>query len=294
MKKLFGFTLSEVLIAMAILGVVSALTIPMISGNTTKKQYTTAFKATMNNLQNGIQTFKANNGYDFSGNRTQRNGSEIFRKMLEETLGAKVIKLRTNQQWLVQGIVASEYEPDGAHITAAGNTKSIYANNFFVGSTKGNANLANANNVQNIAFGTHGSNGDYNPRAGATNTSSSVTYKLANGTYILVIPNNDWGCNFKNVRWDSDSGQYLTPTMDEETTNANVCMAYIDVNGPKGPNRITNCMSSSLIRIPTSSRSCDNMTAKEIADVFPIYFFDDTVDAATTAGYSVLNDLVEY
>ena len=292
MKKLFGFTLSEVLIAMAVIGVVSALTIPNIAGNTTKKQYATAFQVTMSQLQQGINSFKADNGYDFSGNRTITSGSTVFRQMLEQKVGATVTRLRTNQQWLAQGVVANDFEIIGNYPTSAGGNISIYTSKFFVGSTFGNTNLSPINNVQNLAFGTHSSSADFNPRAGATNTTSSVTYKLPNGAYVLTFPNNDWGCNFKNVRWDNGTSSYLTPEPEagaSDDTNANMCFAYIDVNGPKGPNRITNCMSNSVVISPFSSAICDNMTGKEVADVYPILFFDSKIMPATAAANTVLN-----
>ena len=296
MKKLFGFTLSEVLIAMAILGVVSALTIPMISGNTTKKQYITAFKATMNNLQNGIQTFKADNGYDFSGNRTITEGSTTFRQMLEQKLGAQVVKLRTNQQWIAQGVVANNYEIIGDYVDTAGNTISVYANKYFATSTIANVKLDPVNTVQTIAFGTSADSSDFEAPASATNNpTGSQTYRLRNGAYVLFLPNNNKGCNYRNVIWDASSGSYITPDPDaggDNATNAHVCLAYIDVNGPKGPNRITNCMSNSVLIAPFSLATCNGMTGKEVADIFPILYFDDQLVPANAAGNTVLNGVI--
>lgn len=296
MKKLFGFTLSEVLIAMAILGIVAALTVPQLAGNTTKKQYITAFKTTMNNLHNGIQTFKVDNGYDFSGNRSITDGTTIFRQMLEQKLGATVTRLRTNQQWLVQGVVANDFEIIGNYTLDTGSIISVYANKYFTGTTLEDTNLDPINTVQNLAFGTHDSSSDFDPPADTTNDNTSVTYKLPNGAYILTIPNNGLGCNFNNVRWDTTTNAYVTPNPTASASDdamTNMCIAYIDVNGPKGPNRITNCMSNPVLISPYSSAICNNMTPKEVADVYPILFFDSQFLPATAAGNTILNDLLD-
>ena len=292
MKKLFGFTLSEVLIAMVILGIVAALTIPQISGNTTKKQYITAFKATMNNLQSGIQTFEADNGYDFSGNRTITDGPTVFRQMLEQKLGAQIIKLRTNQQWVAQGIVANSFETIRSYTDpTTDETFDIKTSILFNSSALDNWKLGTANTVQTLAFGTSSDASDYNAPASATNNpASTTTYKLKNGTYILIPPHNNSGCNFNNVRWTGS--EYETPNINANSNSdakINLCLAYIDVNGPKGPNRITNCMSNSVITSPISTTNCENMTAKEVADVFPILYFDDQIIPATAASNTVFS-----
>jgi len=295
MKKLFGFTLSEVLIAMAILGIVSALTIPHIAGNTTKKQYITAFKTTMNSLQSGIKTFKADNGYDFSGNRTQHNGYAILRSVLEQKLGGKAITLRTNQQWLVQGILANDFEKLRDYVdSSTGETVTVKTEILFAGSHPAAGNFSEANAVQSLAFGASGTATEYaSPDEASVDDSVTTTIKLPNGAYIFSIMSDGYGCNFNNVRWNGSS--YDTPDITQNSNaNAkiNLCLAYIDVNGPKGPNRITNCMSNSFLISPASTTNCTNMTAKEVADVFPIYYYDDQFYPATSAAYTVLNDLL--
>ena len=60
MKK--GFTLAEVLITLAIIGVVAALTIPTVMANYQKHAQYTAFMKVYNTLQNAVQLSIAENG----------------------------------------------------------------------------------------------------------------------------------------------------------------------------------------------------------------------------------------
>lgn len=289
MKKVSGFTLAEVLIAMAVLGIVSALTIPHLMGDTTKKQYITAFKATMNNLQGAAKTFKAENGYDYTGNRTVTSGSTTIRNILEQKLGAKLVKLTTANQWQVQGLIASDYETIAKE--DYNGTDSIKTEALLTSAATKVNDVDIKNNALTLAFG-HG-NDTANKATGGKYYGD--TYQLPNGSYILV-PTNTVGCNFKNVRWEAGTtNAYKTPDITKTSNadaNTNLCLAFIDVNGPKGPNRITNCATKSVIISPISTASCPNMAAKEVSDVFPIFFYDDSVAPASAATYTVLNDLL--
>ena len=62
MKNLAAFTLAEVLITLAIIGVVAALTIPTVITNYQKKMYVTQLKKSYNNLTNAFRTIMANDG----------------------------------------------------------------------------------------------------------------------------------------------------------------------------------------------------------------------------------------
>ncbi len=60
MKK--GFTLAEVLITLAIIGVVAALTIPSVVANTQQQEFKTGLKKAVNVLNDAITTIKATTG----------------------------------------------------------------------------------------------------------------------------------------------------------------------------------------------------------------------------------------
>lgn len=62
----FGFTLAEVLITLAIIGVVAALTMPSLIGHYKEKQMITALKKTYSQLSQAIQMSQAENPGDYS------------------------------------------------------------------------------------------------------------------------------------------------------------------------------------------------------------------------------------
>ena len=66
MKK-NGFTLAEVLITLAIIGVVATLTLPSLMANTQEQQAITAFKKAMNTLNEVAQMNAVVDGFDYSG-----------------------------------------------------------------------------------------------------------------------------------------------------------------------------------------------------------------------------------
>ena len=69
MKKTFksGFTLAEVLITLAIIGVVATLTLPSLMSNTQEQQAITGFRKAMNTLNEVAQMNAAQDGFDYSG-----------------------------------------------------------------------------------------------------------------------------------------------------------------------------------------------------------------------------------
>jgi len=66
MMKKNGFTLAEVLITLAIIGVVATLTLPSLMTNTAEQQSITAFKKLMNTLNEAGQMNSALEGFDYS------------------------------------------------------------------------------------------------------------------------------------------------------------------------------------------------------------------------------------
>ena len=71
MKK-NGFTLAEVLITLAIIGVVASLTLPSLMTNTAEQQAVTAFRKAVNTLSEVGQMSAAVDGFDYGGlNATQ-------------------------------------------------------------------------------------------------------------------------------------------------------------------------------------------------------------------------------
>ena len=74
MMKKNGFTLAEVLITLAIIGVVATLTLPSLMTNTAQQQAMTAFKKMMNTLNEAGQMNAALEGFDYSNVNSAANG----------------------------------------------------------------------------------------------------------------------------------------------------------------------------------------------------------------------------
>ena len=71
-----GFTLAEVLITLGIIGVVAAMTIPVLLANTTSQKYRSKFKKTISTLSQAARMSDAQYGFDYSGInvRCSKNG----------------------------------------------------------------------------------------------------------------------------------------------------------------------------------------------------------------------------
>lgn len=91
MKK-NGFTLAEVLITLAIIGVVATLTLPSLMSNTQEQQSVTAFKKSMNTLNEVAQMNSVVDGFDYSG--------------ITDNNGPSATAIYTNQGVLTQSIWA--------------------------------------------------------------------------------------------------------------------------------------------------------------------------------------------
>ena len=75
MKK-NGFTLAEVLITLAIIGVVATLTLPALMTNTAEQQARTALKKGINTLTEAAQMNQAIDGFDYSNLKVDTKSEE--------------------------------------------------------------------------------------------------------------------------------------------------------------------------------------------------------------------------
>ena len=93
MMKKKGFTLAEVLITLAIIGVVATLTLPSLMTNTQEQQALTAFKKIMNSLNEAGQMNAAMEGFDYSSadgfgetSDSIANGDQTIAALINERL----------------------------------------------------------------------------------------------------------------------------------------------------------------------------------------------------------------
>ena len=112
MMKKHGFTLAEVLITLAIIGVVATITLPALMSNTQEQQAITAFRKSMNTLNEVGQMNAAVDGFDYSGiaTSTEPNTSAVYEDgVLDQSVwGMMVSKAQVDVASSVAGGVAGE------------------------------------------------------------------------------------------------------------------------------------------------------------------------------------------
>ena len=110
MMKKNGFTLAEVLITLAIIGVVATLTLPSLMTNTAEQQAITSFKKIMNTLNEAGQMNSALEGFDYSISTRGDNISERIEDGTESLVSLFNERLQVSSE-------ASGGYGEGAHCT---------------------------------------------------------------------------------------------------------------------------------------------------------------------------------
>jgi len=92
MTKRFGFTLAEVLITLAIIGVVAAMTMPTLINNTNGAQFKTAYKKALSVLNQAVVMNIALDDYDLAGTSANSTKDEdtisLYRMFTNRTNGS--------------------------------------------------------------------------------------------------------------------------------------------------------------------------------------------------------------
>ena len=83
MKK-NGFTLAEVLITLAIIGVVATMTLPALMNNSQEQQAKTGLKKAVNTLTEAVQMHQAIDGFDFSSMKQEATIDQLKANEISE------------------------------------------------------------------------------------------------------------------------------------------------------------------------------------------------------------------
>ncbi|MBQ3640687.1 type II secretion system protein [bacterium] len=92
-KTFWGFTLAEVLIAMAVIGVIAAITIPLIVENHKKISVATQLKKFYSNTNQALKMYKTQAGEDLSDFTLPDKSSTTVLKFYEEALAPYMIDI---------------------------------------------------------------------------------------------------------------------------------------------------------------------------------------------------------
>ena len=320
MTKRFAFTLAEVLIALAIIGVVAAMTIPTFMANTAGAQFRTGFKKGITVLTQAASANYATEGYDFSGT----NGA----------YGATATDAEPGANYETNAVtdedgrsIGFNTESDSTLPTTADrhpDTPSLF--HLF----QNNLNMKNSAEVANYAvmpvdvalscLNAQGSEQVEVPGMDEETLDTSLVAASADITRAAVsgaadsIQTGGGLARFCSGRSLADDGTggfnqgYMFQLEDGMTftydpaqaycSESNPCFGYIDVNGPTGPNRVIACSEDGGADawIPTYGRNAAagtlladcTVNAKDITDIYPVLFYGSTVKPASIAAKSVL------
>lgn len=106
----FGFTLAEVLLTLAVIGVVAALTVPSLMSSTMDKKLVVGAKKAYNTIQNAVELKRAATGLTPS----DTTGNELISFLIGETAdGEQILKYTDKNGQVVQ-------TPDGIVMVSSG------------------------------------------------------------------------------------------------------------------------------------------------------------------------------
>ena len=77
-KKNYGFTLAEILIALIVIGVIAAITVPTLIQNTQKQEYVSALKKAYSTLSQATQQIIAEEGSPKGEDSWLTNADDLY------------------------------------------------------------------------------------------------------------------------------------------------------------------------------------------------------------------------
>ena len=320
MTKRFAFTLAEVLIALAIIGVVAAMTIPTFMANTAGAQFRTGFKKGITVLTQAASANYATEGYDFSGTNGYygSEGAPTTTCGQSGTEGAAAGAWTEPEDSSVIGFNTPSISGEDTYKDLHGDTPSLFhlfQNNL---NMKNSAELVNyavmpADIALNCAGETTGSAEVPGTEAEDVTAPANLDKRVkqaesavqgAGGIVDLCGGRAlaDGGINQGRMFQLEDGMVFTYDPSQAYCSEGNPCYGYLDVNGPTGPNRVIACSepvegaTNNNFWIPTYGRGADTgnllvdctVESKDITDIFPVLFYGSAVKPASAAAKAVL------
>lgn len=249
MTKRFGFTLAEVLITLGIIGVVAAMTMPTLINSTNGAQYKAAFKKALSALSQAVTLNVALDDVNFADTIAGGGTSADTDRTTDGTI-ANIFNKRMN---IVKGANALSDNHDIKDAASTPTSTALFGAAYAADEATTNNGLPTVN-----------------------------TFLFFNDGMMFAFDGTDSAC-----------------TIAEGTsTSLKVCEGYIDVNGEKGPNRVMNCSTPASTKKDTYAKDAtsgkvtkteaDACEVDKVTDVYPVYFYDQTIVPSTNAGKAVL------
>lgn len=118
-KKTLAFTVAEILVAMSVVGVVAAMTIPTLHYNKTKKEYSVKLKNFYSRMQNAVEDMQIDNG-SFRDMKQPQNTPESawnwYMKYIDPYMGHQYVATPGTRE--TYGVI---YFKDGANFRVENN-----------------------------------------------------------------------------------------------------------------------------------------------------------------------------
>ncbi|MBO7672620.1 type II secretion system protein [bacterium] len=249
-----AFTMAEILLSLSIIGIVAAITIPSLTGKTSSKQFAATYKKAYSTIAQAL-TLGATDGMDASSVGT-KSANERSQSMTGKILEDNVGARRLNSTWTIK-------IPTDSSWAVGKNQTDKEAGALVPGISQP---------------------GEFALQA------TTETYVLKDGLAHLII-------NFPTSRRCYAAGKpvYIgSPASSPIDYSGKYCQAFIDVNGPKGPNQIITCDNQDEVmpakfNLHITSTNC-TLTSDSITDIYPIVIYDDKIMPATPAAAAVLED----
>lgn len=307
MKKMFAFTLAEVLIALAIVGIVAAVVIPTLMVNMQAKRYKVALDKGISTLAKAATANFGLEGYDFSG--TNGYYGEINNPIATYSTGG------TDDGYDVIGFNSQPRNDINPYSDLYSYTPSL----FHI--WRNNLNLKSSNEVSNYAVSPADSHlscaskpkystvqvknlGD----AQAVTATIKPDFKSREYWSLDIIQGSgsiypmcdgrsigDGGFNQGRMFMLEDGMVFTYDPAQAYCLETNPCYGYLDVNGPEPPNRVVACSEGTDSYITTYGKNAlpgmliGTCTVKpeDVTDIYPILFYNNVVKPASWAAKSV-------
>lgn len=309
-NNISAFSLAEVLIALLIVGIVAALSIPALMDNLTARKFRVSFIKGINSLARAATSNYGVEGYDFSGTNgyygTVNNPVSTFNIPGGANDGSEIFGFNTPS---VPGSnTFSDLHPDTPslfHIWHDNlNIKAAQElSNYPVMPSDITLNCASRPKFTKVELKVPGSPNttmiatikpDFESRAYWTMSviqGSGSIFPMCDGRTL-----EKGGINQGRMFQLEDGMVFTYDPAQAYCLETNPCYGYIDVNGPAGPNRMIACSEGEDSFITSYSKnalpgmimgSCTVKT-KDVTDIYPVLFYNNTVKPASWAAKSVL------
>ncbi len=312
MKKSFAFTLAEVLIAMAIIGIVSALALPTLMVNLKAREYRVALSKGINSLARAATANYGTYDYDFSGANGYHGEADNPVALYSTAAGPA-------DGYAIIGFDTPTVINIGSHSDLYPYTTSlfhIWTSNLSLRSSKSFTNYAvmPADITLNCAGNPEGTTVKLSIPGEPNVTSATLKRDFQSREYwtASIVQGSggifplchgrsleDGGINQGRMFMMDDGMVFTYDPAQAYCLDSNPCYGYLDVNGPAGPNRIIACTEGEDSFITTYSKNAlpgmikgtCTVKSKDVTDIYPILFYGNSVKPASWAAKSVLYSL---